>query len=94
MPENQQYPRANLVYIVDSHSAVLNMGDTDIENIDFENTTEKQRSVRVDRHPRNKTLHAPSRLRVLDLIRGRGFTGDNLSSARATCASSYPRAQV
>ncbi len=45
-PENQQYPRANLVYIVEDHSVVLNMGGTGIENIDFENTTEKRRSVR------------------------------------------------
>jgi len=43
-------------------------------------STEKRRSVRVDRHPRNKTPHAPSHLRVSDLVRGRGFTGDNLSS--------------
>lgn len=36
-----------MVYIVEDHSVVLNMGDTRIEHIDFENTAEKWSSVKV-----------------------------------------------
>ena len=67
-------PHANLVYIIEDHSVVLSMGGTGIENIDFENVTEKRRSVRVDRHSRNKIPHAPSHLRVSDFVRSRART--------------------
>ena len=67
--ENQQYPRARTwstsSRIILSSSTGLYM----IENIDFENTTEKRRSVRVDQHPQNKTPHTPSHHRASDFMR-------------------------
>jgi hypothetical protein len=70
----------DLVYVIEDYSVVLNKGGTGIENISLESTTEKRRSKRVDRHPRDWTLHALRHLRASDLVDHYGFTGANLSS--------------
>ena len=70
----------DLLYVIEDYSVVLNKGGTGIESIDAETTEEKRRSVRVDRHPRDWTLHALRHLRASDLVDHYGFTGANLSS--------------
>ena len=70
----------DLLYIIEDYSVVLDKSGTGIERIDAETTEEKRKSVRIDRHPRDWTLHALRHLRASDLVDHYGFTGANLSS--------------
>ena len=71
---------ADLVYIIEDYSVVIDNEAKGILEIDTQTTEQKRKSKRIDRHKRRWTLHALRHLRASDLVDYYMLTGAELSS--------------